>query len=125
MYNWMKIFKQIKTNNMKKNNLHVFRLNTLQDHIDMWHNLDNDYAEGSDNWRVDDDLKKSGYTSQAEKRVSEIWKSWVGDRSDDEGRLRKLLGEIEAGHGDLSSQFQYKIINLGDKDTLVAISYLT
>ena len=107
-----------------KNNLHLFELdsNSIQDHVEMWHTLDSDYSEESDNWRVDDNLKELGFKSQAEKNITEVFENW---NDDDLSRLQAILDAVESGHGDYSSQFESQIIETEEHVFYVAVSFLT
>jgi len=92
------------------------------DLIGMWHNLDSDYDEGSDNWRVDEDLEELGYKSQVEKEIKE--KDWAGEDYDDEAKISEVLDMISDGHGDYSCDFKY-IITEGDYSYAVAVAFLS
>ena len=110
----------------RTNNLHVFSISKDDNHqdkdlIEMWHNLDSDYDEDSDNWRVDDDLEELGYKSQAEKEIKQ--KDWIEDGHDDLSKIERVLQWIEQGHGNYSSQFLSEVTE-GDSEYAVAVSYL-
>jgi len=106
-------------------NLHLFSFGNDDDEIvqaliDAWHSLDTDYDEGSDNWRVDDDLEELGFNTQAEKEVKQLDIT----EYDDVSFIGAVMDMISDGHGSYSSQFTYEIEEQ-EEGYCVAVAYLT
>lgn len=106
----------------RTNNLNQFNLDSVKDYIDMWHELDQDYAE--DNYVKDkSNLEDYSYNSEAEKIIRKLFNEEWNDS--DYSRVEYIMQLIKQGHGDFSTQFKFIINETENHDFYVAVSYLT
>ena len=106
----------------RTNTLHLYHLDTMQDYIDMWEDLDLDYSKDTDIEEFIEFLDENMYhTSMADYYVKDLFDSY---ESTDEHRVQEFLGLIEKGFGSCFSQFKSSVIEHEDHTFSVAISYL-
>lgn len=105
----------------KTNNLHLFKLDSEQSYIDMWHELDEDFAP-SNYIKNTTTLNGYSYNSKAEELIKDAFNEFW---SCSESRVDFIMNLIKQGHKSYSSQFLYKLNKIGDNTFIVAVSYLS